>query len=55
MYIDGFAKFWWFFVQIYIFTLTIFNQNSNDLNKFLVKFFSWNVYFYIRYLFLFSS
>ena len=52
MYIDGFAKLSVIFVQKNIFTLTIFKQNSDDLNKFLVKFPSWNVYFYtLPYLF----
>ena len=42
-------NFWWFLSKKYIFTLTIFNQNSDDLNKFLVKFPSWNVYFWNVY------
>ena len=46
-------NFWWFLFKN-IFTLTMYNQNSTDLNKFLVKFFFWNVYFYIRYLFCFQ-
>ena len=50
MYIDGLAKFLAIFVQKYFFTRSIFNQNSDDLNKFLVKLPFWNVYSYIPYL-----